>query len=318
MISVHILMLIVSAAILWLSSGLIISGVERLSKEVRVSRFAVSFLLLGMLTSIPEISIGVNSIIEGTPEIFVGNLVGASFVILALIIPLLAAFNKGIRLNQHLQPKRLMEFLLIIVAPLLIVFDGSVHIYEAFLLIFLYGVFMYSLQSEETVRQHFTPSPVITSKRFKILFKIVAGAVLIFFASRLMIREIIFFSDLWNVSAFMISLLILPIGSNLPELVIAVRSIMLKKIDIAFGDYIGSAAANTLLFGLLTIINGSFKMITADFEVTSLIMLIGYGLFFIFARSKKTISAQEGIVLILVFVVFILFQASEIIALSAV
>nr|MDQ3014986.1 hypothetical protein [bacterium] len=107
MISVHILMLVLSAAILWLSSGLIISGVERLSKDAKVSRFAISFLLLGMLTSIPEISIGINSIIEGTPEIFVGNLVGASFVILVFIIPLLATFNKGIRLNQHLQPKRL-------------------------------------------------------------------------------------------------------------------------------------------------------------------------------------------------------------------
>jgi cation:H+ antiporter len=316
MISVHILMAVVSAIVLWLSSGFIISGVERLSKDIKVSRFAVSFLLLGALTSIPEISIGINAIVQKTPGIFVGNLIGASFVILIFIIPLLATFNRGVRLNQHLQPKRLMEFLLIIIAPLLIVYDGSVHFYEAILLILLYAVFVHSIQAEESIRQHLVPSEIISSRRLHVIGRILIGAALIFLASRFMINEVIFFSELLHISPFMISLLILPIGSNLPELVIAVRSITQKKIDIAFGDYIGSAAANTVLLGVLTILNGSFILQTSDFATTSMIMLGGYALFFIFAKSKRTISPHEGMILMLVFLIFLLFQITEVITLS--
>jgi cation:H+ antiporter len=313
----HVVLISVSAVVLWLSSGLIISGVEELSRSLKVSRFAVSFLLLGFLTSIPEISIGINSVIDKKPEIFVGNLIGASFVILIFIIPLVATFNRGIRLTQHLQPKRLLEFLLIIIAPLLIVFDGSVHYYEAFLLIFLYVVFTYSVQSEESIHAQLVHQhEFISSKRLYTFLKIVIGSILVFIASRMMITEIIYFSNVFDVSSFMISLLILPMGSNLPELVIAARSITQKKIDIAFGDYVGSAAANTLIFGVFSILSGSFLIETAGFGVTSLILIGGYILFFTFARSKKTISPQEGMVLMFVFLMFLLYQATEVISLA--
>ncbi|MBX4198304.1 hypothetical protein KW782_03150 [Candidatus Parcubacteria bacterium] len=316
MISVHILLIILGLVGLWVSSGFIIAGVERFSKSVKISRFAVSFLLLGILTSIPEIAIGINSVIKGTPGIFVGNLIGASFVVLLFVIPLLAVFNRGIRLTQHLQQKRLLEFLLIISAPLLIIYDGSINYYEAFLLIFLYIVFAYSLESEESLKHSVSEQLYSQSKSLKSFIIIIIGALLIFVSSHVLTREVEYFSELLHVSSFMISMLFLSLGSNLPEIVIAIRSISQKKLDIAFGDYVGSAAANTLLFGIFTIFSGPFVLPTANFKIISLIMLIGYALFFICARSKRTISTREGLLLMLVFFIFIFFQAAQIIHIS--
>src|SRR3989344_1820060 len=86
---------------IWIGSGLAISSVERLSKILRVSSFAVSFIVLGFFTSVSELSVGVNSILENDPEIYVGNLIGASIVIFILIIPLLAIAGHNINITPE-------------------------------------------------------------------------------------------------------------------------------------------------------------------------------------------------------------------------
>ena len=62
--------------VLWLGAGLIISAVEKASRILKISTFALSFFVLGILTSLPEIAVGVNSVVSNDPEIFVGNLLG--------------------------------------------------------------------------------------------------------------------------------------------------------------------------------------------------------------------------------------------------
>ncbi|KKS10427.1 MAG: hypothetical protein UU64_C0004G0024 [candidate division WWE3 bacterium GW2011_GWF2_41_45] len=60
---VYFLMFIV----LWFGSGLIISAVEKASKILKISTFALSFFILGLLTSIPELAVGVTSVVEHDP-----------------------------------------------------------------------------------------------------------------------------------------------------------------------------------------------------------------------------------------------------------
>ena len=99
---------VLSFVAIWFGAGLIISSVEELSKKLNISSFAVSFFVLGILTSIPEASVGINSIIDRDPEIFVGNLIGASLVLFLLVIPILAVAGNGIRLAHQLDGKSLL------------------------------------------------------------------------------------------------------------------------------------------------------------------------------------------------------------------
>ena len=77
----HALIYLLSFVGIWVGSGLAIRSVERISQSLKVSSFAVSFLVLGLFTSISELSVGINSIMENDPEIYVGNLIGASIVL---------------------------------------------------------------------------------------------------------------------------------------------------------------------------------------------------------------------------------------------
>jgi len=313
----HVGLVILGIGLLWFASGLIITGVEHFAKKIRTSTFSLSFVLLGLITSITEISVGINAVAKKTPEIFVGNLIGGSFVVLMFIIPLLAIFNHGVSLRRHLRPRRLFFFLVLIAAPLVIITNGSVTLVEAGVLILLYILFMYSVEEEENTKK--LPAASKRAKKYSMLGSlglILGGVVLVFGASYILINEIVFTAAWLGVPPFLISIIVLSVGTNLPELFVVVRAIKEKKIDIAIGDFMGSAAANTLLFGVFTLVHGSFTLTVTHIVITFFIMMGGYLLFFLLSHSQHNLTAEEGAVLITIFICFIAFQVFEVIDIS--
>jgi cation:H+ antiporter len=316
MITLNIFLFLAACLMLWKASELVVKGVSVFSRSLKVSSFAVSFLVLGLLTSLTEISVGLNAVASRQPQIFVGNLIGGSVVILLLVIPLLAIFNRQIILKNHLGPKRLVFFLLLILSPSLLIIDGVVGRYDALLLVGLYALFFYIFQRSESVMENISPERLENKKVWINLGKIILGAVVIYAASSILVDRTSFLAGWLGIPPFLISLLVLSIGTNLPELVIAANAIRHRQTDVAFGNYVGSAAANPLLFGIFSIMHGPFTMDAVGFDVTLLIIMFGYILFFFFARSKNRITATEGLALLAVYLIFLFFQGSEILLLS--
>lgn len=315
MLTAHLVYFTFGFVIMWFASGLVVAGIGRFAKSVHVSAFASSFLILGVLTSLTEISVGLNSVLEGKPSIFVGNLIGGSFVILLLIIPILAIFNNGISFRHRLDQKRLLFFLVLIAAPSFVTLDGEVSIYDGLLVLAMYGTFFYVFQRQEGILDRIRNNKDKHSEAGSIS-KIIIGAVLIYFAGKILVDQTIFLAEFISVPPLLVSLLVLSLGTNIPELMITAKSIKQKHSEIAFGDYIGSAATNAMLFGVFTLMNGSFLLETRGFTPVFFVIVAGYVLFFIFSRIKNRLSPLEGMILILVYLVFLLFQAGEIASLS--
>lgn len=294
-----------SLLVIWFGAGLIISSVDKLSKKWKVSSFAVSFFLLGLLTSIPEFAVGLTSISKNNSEIFVGNLIGGVVVIFLFIIPLLAIFGKGIKLNSQLNDKNLLTSFIVMLAPAFLIMDRRVTNFEGALLIGLYFYLFYVIQTRKGVLDNDHGSTLHRRYYSYVdILKILLGVGLVFVSSNTIVDGTLYFAAVFNVPAFYISLIALSLGTNIPEISIAVRSIYSGKKDIAFGDYVGSAAANTLLFGFFTILNSGEVITVNNFTKTFVMIAIGLGLFYYFSRSKHDISRKEGIILFLLYFIF--------------
>ncbi len=301
------LLFITAALGVWIAAGLIVHGVSAFSHRFKLSSFSVSFFILGLLTSIPEFSVGLNAIREGKPDIFIGNLIGASVVLFLLVIPLLVVIGKGVELNKDLAGRNLPLILLVIFATVLFGIDGAYNRVEAVFMILLYGVLFYVLRRRKGA---------LASIADRLLngdhagwgdgLKILIGAVLMYFASDLLVGQTVTLSDLFGISTFMISLLVLGIGTNVPELIIGVRSVLRNEKAIAFGNYVGSAAVNTLLFGFFVILTGRVPIIREKIWIVFIFFLIGLLLFWLFAKSKTHLSRKEGLVLLLIYILFVI------------
>lgn len=297
-----------SFLIIWLGAGLIVSSVDRLAHRFNLSSFAVSFFALGIITSIPELAVGISSIIDKKPEIFVGNLLGGSLILFIFVIPLLAVLGNGIKLDHQLNSKNLFMALLIVSAPSFLIVDKSANIYEGLFLIFIYSYLFYALEKRKGLLER-VKDELFNHKKavFLDFLKLILGIILVLLSSKFIVDQTIYFSKILQISPFIISLLFLSIGTNLPELSIAIRSVISGKKEVAFGDYVGSASANTLLFGILTVLNGG--VIANDgFLKILFFMVLGLGLFFYFSRSKNDISRYEGIILLLVYLLFLVVE----------
>jgi len=205
-----------------------------------------------------------------------------------------------------MDPGALFMSLIICVAPSFLVADRRVGIFEAILMILLYLITFYIVQRKQNLVESFESAVKKNGKHNLVSFlRILIGLVLIFFVSDFIVERTMEFSEILKISPFVISVVVLSIGTNLPELFIAVRSLKSNNKDIAFGDYIGSATANTLIFGVMVMINGGAIIIPNHFIQRFIFIFIGLVLFYFFARSKNRLSRKEAVILLLLYLCFI-------------
>lgn len=307
----NIILYILSLFAIWFGAGLIIKSVEKFSHRLRFSPFIISFVILGLLTSIPEIAVSTTAIIDQKPEIFVGTLLGGIVVIFLLIIPTLAILGKGISINHNLDSKKLLYLLGIIAVPGLFVIDQKITTLEGLVLVAAYLlVINYIRKNQITQNQQ---ANIASLKLYSIidLVKVAIGIATVFVSSQVIVGQTVYFAKTIGMPEFYLSLIILSFGTNLPEMSIAVRAIISGKKEVAFGNYLGSSTANVLLFGLFTVLNNSTIIVKDTFIITYAFIITGLGLFYYFSKSKKDISDKEGKILLAVYILFVVYELTK-------
>lgn len=294
---------------IWYGAGLIVNSVDHFARRLRISAFSLSFFILGILTSIPEFSVGITALSEKKPEVFVGNLIGGIPVIFFFIIPLLAIFGRTIRLKHSFKSSHLLLSLLVVILPTITVLDGRITSLEGMILITAYIVLFFIIEMKKGIFDT-DEHEVLELKRYSFIdiLKILFGVALVFISSHFIVEKTLYFASVLNVSAFYISILFLSLGTNLPELSIAVRSVLSGNKDVAFGDYIGSAAANTFLFGFFTLLSGGEVVSVDNFFSTFLILLIGLIYIYYIARTKQEITRKDAYFLLVLYIIFVVVE----------
>lgn len=305
----HIAIYFLSFLGIWFGAGMAITSVEKLAHKLRLSSFFVSFLILGFFTSISEVSVGVNAVLSDDPGIFVGNLIGASIVLFLMVIPLLAITGKPISINKEVRGHNLILPLIVVAVPVLLSFDGVVNRTDAIIAVALFALSALVLERRrgfvKNVATYATLNNLSVGREF---IKIVAGALTIYGSSWMVVQQTEYFSKALGLSEFFISLMIIGIGTNLPELSLIVRSLFMKSNQVAFGDYLGSASFNSFLYGILTIWYGKPILLNNSYAMSLGFLIVGLILFYLFAKSKHTISRAEALGLFSLYIAFFLVE----------
>jgi len=300
---------LLSFVFVWIGAGLVVTTVSDLSKTWKIPRFILSFFLLGILTSLPEITISSVAVANNDPAIVVGTLLGGVIVMFLGVIPLLGLVGNGIKIPTQLNKKSLLLTILVVIVPALLTGDQRIERWEALLCVLLY---LFLLVYFSTIR---SASSQVETRRIqkkknvsKLLGTVVLGVLLLIGASYQIVASTILFADILHISPFFVSLIVVALGTNIPEISLIFRSVLTKKNDIAFADYLGSASANTLLMGFFVLLYGNTVFLPNHFLQRTMFLGIGLLLFFFFARSKNTISRAESAFLFLLYVVFVCFE----------
>lgn len=300
---------IVCFFLVWIGAGLVVSPISDLSKSWRLPRFIISFFLLGILTSLPEITISTIAILNNDPVIVAGNLLGGVIVMFLGVIPLLGLVGNGVKMPTQLNKKQLIITLLVVVAPAFLTADQKIGQYEAIFLILLYLSLFVMFSFKQSFFEKIKTG-IISRKKNSMghLFKIVLGVSILIGASNQIVNSTLMFADMFKISPFFVSLIVVALGTNIPEISIVFRSVLSGKKDIALADYLGSASANTLLLGIFTLMHGETIQLPNHFFQRFSFLAVGLILFFFFARSRNTLSRKESAILLSLYLGFIMFE----------
>lgn len=294
------LLLILGVAGLWIGSELTIDSALKIAKRHSLSEFFVGLAILSVGSDLPELAIAIDGGIKNhlggqVSNIIVGTSLGS--------VAGQTGFVLGISglVGYLTLPKRyIYRHGAVLLGALIILFlaslDGQVGRTEGITLITLYLVYVMSLLRVETAQVAETEPK--TKLRFSPWLLMAVGICIIIGSSELTVNSVITLASHFNISEAFISVVIIGLGSSLPELTISVSAMLKKQTRLSVGNIIGSNVLDTLLpIGIAATI--SPIAFAREFRVFDLpyIFLLTLITLFLFVRVRGLQRREAGIIL---------------------
>jgi len=230
----------------------LIRATGKIATLLRVPTLIISLVLIAYGSSSPEIAVSLSAALKGANEIVIGNVVGSNIINITLVLALGALVAP---LNAHIDLLKREAPLLLVVTVLmgLALLDGKLSRIEGILGLLMGAVYtMYLIVSalKERRKNDTHPENIIgVSNRSWIvqaLIGIVSLAVMIYGAD-LFVKGAIQLSEILGMSKLVIGIVVVAIGTSLPELVTTVIAVIKKEDDIAISNVMGSNIFNILI-----------------------------------------------------------------------
>ena len=297
-----IIFLIILFFLLSKSADIIVLHLRKTGEKLGVKIFILG-IILGIMTSLPEMAIGINSTIKEISEISFGNMMGGIIVLFSLILAVSSILNRKIKTEKKSWPFLMTLFFLFF--PLVLAFKGELNRLDGIIMISSYILLIYYLyQNHKEI--NWPKLEIINTKEIaKHIFYIIIGIIGLIIFSQLIVDTTLFILKDYNISPFIIGLLFYSIGTNLPELIIAIRSFKRKVGDLSFNNLIGSTMGNVLILGILSFIKPIPITVDASYFYLMIFSLSLFILLYIFYKTDQLLSRKEGFVLILMYLIFI-------------
>jgi cation:H+ antiporter len=284
------------------SANLIVINLKRLGNKLGLPMYFLG-LILGLFTSLPEFIVGINSLLNGIENVAFGNLFGGTLVALALVLGINAVMNKSIKTNTH--GGNFMVIMAYILLPILLSLDGMIGIVDGSILIVIYLLILYKLYSssknnEETQQKHHNKK-----KLYLGIFWIVFGITGVVVLSTLIVNTTELLLVETGISQFALGLILFAIGTNLPEITIAIKSMQNHNKELSYSNILGSAAANPFLIGVLSFMQPLRFQIEIPYMLMAFFTFMLVIILYFFYKSDNKFTRKEGIILIWIYILFV-------------
>lgn len=297
----YVVMFIVALFFLLKASDFFVDSAEKIGLSFGISPFIIGVTIVAFGTSLPELATSIVSVMSGNSEIVGGTVIGSNITNILLVLGVTLVVGRSITLEHNIWDKD-MPFLLIsaLFTYFAILNDGKLSLLEGILFCFGLAFFLMSSLKKEDGEEDFE-RPKVGAKDYIIL---IASAAVVSVGANYVVEAISKLSEIAGVSAEVISLSVLALGTSLPEVMVSVAAARKGKSAMAVGNVLGSNVFNTYavlgisrLFGEL-----SFSQEMIDFSIP---FMIGMTVVFAMTCISSKINRWEGAMMILFYIYYL-------------
>lgn len=293
---------------LWLGTELTIRGAVVISKRLGISEFIVGVAILAIGSDLPELAIAIDGAVINlhageTSDVIVGTALGSALGQIGFVLGV-----AGI-IGYLTLPKRIIYqhggvLLGSLILLALVGFDGAVTRTEGISLLtvyFIYFVFLLADSRGSAKPDDGTGMSLIVAWTF-----LIVGLLVVFGSAELTVDAVIRVATALDIEQSLIALLVIGLGSSLPELSISIAAVLKRRARMSVGNLIGSNIFDTLIpIGVAaTIYPLGFErgMLTRELPyLFALSLLVLY-----FFRRKKGLQTWEAVVVLALYCAYAL------------
>ena len=302
---------------LFLGSQLSIRGFEDIAHRFRISHLFIGLTVVAIGTSLPEIGVSVVGAIDilagfdmsAVSGVVVGNKIGSFLNQLTIIMGLVGLTGIMSITKRELKREGIMLVLSIILFSL-VALDLRITQLEGVAVTLAYLLyFIYLVRQETTLK---SSSKVEEEKPkthpIKDLLIILTGMSVLLLASELVVEGSIHLAEILNIPTSITGLLIVGLGTSLPELTLDITALRRGSAGIAIGDMIGSNIVNILFsLGAGAMISGfTVEPVLLLFD-TPFMFLVAFLVIGLFLRNMR-LERKEALVLVLVYASYVILK----------
>ncbi len=308
----EVIFLLLGFIIIIKSSDILVDCASSLAIRCKIPKMLIALTIVAFGTCAPEVAISFQSVAEGNGTIAFANVVGSCIVNTFLIIGL-AALIRPIRV-KHATIKKELPILLIITTGFVVLMLDSVFNpltpntfsrADGIILILLFCMFVsyivQLLKKKDDDKDKIEPK---YKNIFLIIFLLIGSIACISLSSDVIVNNAILLAEELHVSEKVITMVVVVIGTSLPEMFMTVTSARKKEFDMAIGNIIGTNIFNIcIVLGLPITIYGD--LVLENFNLTDIVtVFLTSFLLYIFARSEREVSKKEGILMLGIFAAY--------------
>ena len=311
----HIGSVLAGLILLCIGGYAIVSGGVSLAKKLRISSMIIGLTVVAYGTSTPELAASLLAAFNSHTELILGNIVGSNISNVGMVIGISAIFAP--LLISKITVSRWIPIM--IGVSLLVVamsYDGEISQVDGVILIAaLIGFTAYTIktvkkqkiQQNETIENEALEGEYFLS-RYKIetypqsIGLIVAGVIVLFIGGHLTVDGAVNIAETLGLSQLVIGVVIVAIGTSLPELITSIIAIAKKQTDIGVGNIVGSNIYNILL--ILGVSSAIVGIPVVPDVFSNYYIMIAFSLV-LFIGFRKSIPRFVGIGLTIAFVSYL-------------
>ena len=294
--------------LLYFGANWLVDNAKRVAFILGVSPFVIGLTIVAFGSSAPEAALALMS--GKSSDIVLGNVIGSNIANIGLVIGLSALIFPLFTCFDTVRS----EVWAMLLATLLITFialGGVFSIWHGILLLVLILLFVYLVYrsaQRETCKETVDLGLEETPPSERIWYHIgmtVLGLALLIIGANVFVDGAVVLANILNVSELVIGLIVVAIGTSLPELSICVVAAFKKETEIVLSNIIGSNIFNALfVLGLGALVSPlvvSSSMFNLDFSI----MLFLSMLLVLAIRLKGGVSRILGAILLLIYVIYV-------------
>ncbi len=300
------LIFVIAMGVLIWGADVLIHQSEKIALRFGIPEFIIGATLIALGTSLPEMAASVAASMGDKPDIAISNVIGSNILNITLVLAAVFLIAKRIAPDRDFFAKDSTWALMPVFVFVLMVIDGVISRFDAMMLLLLMGAYLlFLLQDAKSMPEEDLDD--VAQEPFSWINTIAmlcVGFVLVIFGAHFTVESASDIARSFGISEWLIGIVLISLGTSLPELVVSISAALKGKVDMAIGNIIGSNMANT------TVVLGAAALVK-PMPIDALAYLFDIAtmgvatLLLVFLTANKLYTKSAGISLIIILGLFL-------------